>query len=194
MIRSHIMICGGTGYTSSGSKKIQERFHELINSYRLENEVEIVQTGCFGLCALGPVVIVYPDGTFYSQVTTDDVEEIVESHLLKGHIVERLVYADTGKVKPKNPKYVTLKETAFYRAQNRVVLRNCGVIDSENINEYIARDGYQALNKALTQMQPDDVIKCISDSGLRGREGGGFLTGFKWALCAPNKAPRKYVV
>lgn len=194
MIRSHIMICGGTGCTSSGSAKIQETFKKQIKLHGLEEEIQIVQTGCFGLCALGPVVIVYPDGTFYSRVTTDDVEEIVESHLLKGHIVERLVYADTGKIQPKNPKYVTLKETAFYRAQNRVVLRNCGVIDPENINEYIARDGYQALNKALTEMSPDDIIKCISDSGLRGRGGGGFPTGFKWALCAPNKAPQKYVV
>lgn len=194
MIRSHIMICGGTGCTSSGSAKIQEAFKKQIKLHGLEEEIQIVQTGCFGLCALGPVVIVYPDGTFYSRVTTDDVEEIVESHLLKGHIVERLVYADTGKIQPKNPKYVTLKETAFYRAQNRVVLRNCGVIDPENINEYIARDGYQALNKALTEMSPDDIIKCISDSGLRGRGGGGFPTGFKWALCAPNKAPQKYVV
>lgn len=194
MIRSHVMICGGTGCTSSGSVKIQEAFKKHIKAYGLEQEIQIVQTGCFGLCALGPVVIVYPDGTFYSRVTPEDVEEIVESHLLKGHIVERLVYADTGKVKPKNPKYVTLKETAFYRSQNRVVLRNCGVIDPENINEYIARDGYQALNKALTEMSPDAVIKCISDSGLRGRGGGGFPTGFKWALCAPNKAPQKYVV
>jgi len=188
------MICGGTGCTSSGSKNIQAAFKKLIKAYGLEEEVRIVQTGCFGLCALGPVVIVYPDGTFYSQVTPDDVEEIVESHLLKGHIVERLVYADTGKVKPKNPKYVTLKETAFYRSQDRIVLRNCGVIDPENINEYIARDGYQALHKALNEMSPDDVIKCVSDSGLRGRGGGGFPTGFKWALCAPNKAEQKYVV
>ncbi|MCM1114283.1 MAG: NADH-quinone oxidoreductase subunit NuoF [Clostridium sp.] len=194
MIRTHVMICGGTGCTSSGSKKVQEAFKKLIKSYGLEEEVKLVQTGCFGLCALGPVVIVYPDGTFYSQVKPEDVEEIVESHLLKGHIVERLVYADTGKIQPKNPKYVTLKETAFYRSQNRIVLRNCGVIDPENINEYIARDGYQALNKALTTMSSDDVIKCISDSGLRGRGGGGFPTGFKWALCAPNKAPQKYVV
>lgn len=194
MIRTHVMICGGTGCTSSGSQRIQETFKKLIKAYGLDNEVRIVQTGCFGLCALGPVVIVYPDGTFYSQVTTDDVEEIVESHLLKGHIVERLVYNDTGNVKPVNPKYVTLKETAFYRSQNRVVLRNCGVIDPENINEYIARDGYQALAKALTTMSPDDVIKCVSDSGLRGRGGGGFPTGFKWALCAPNKAKQKYVV
>ncbi|MGN1202845.1 MAG: NAD(P)H-dependent oxidoreductase subunit E, partial [Eubacterium sp.] len=194
MIRSHVMICGGTGCTSSGSKKIQAEFKKLIKAYGLEEEIQVVQTGCFGLCALGPVVIVYPDGTFYSRVMPEDVEEIVESHLLKGHIVERLVYADTGKIQPKNPKYVTLKETAFYRSQDRIVLRNCGVIDPENINEYIARDGYQALNKALTSMSPDDVIKCISDSGLRGRGGGGFPTGFKWALCAPNKAPQKYVV
>ena len=194
MIRSHIMICGGTGCTSSGSKKIQDEFKKCINAYGLHNEVQIVQTGCFGLCALGPVVIVYPEGTFYSQVKIEDVEEIVESHLLKGHIVERLVYADTGKVQPKNPKYVTLKETAFYRSQDRIVLRNCGVINPEDINEYIARDGYQALHKALITMTPDDVIKCISDSGLRGRGGGGFPTGFKWALCAPNKAPQKYVV
>ena len=194
MIRSHVMICGGTGCTSSGSLKIQQEFARLIKSYGLQDEVQIVKTGCFGLCALGPVVIVYPEGTFYSQVKPEDVEEIVESHLLKGHIVERLVYNDTGNVKPKNPKYVTLKETAFYRSQDRIVLRNCGVIDPENINEYIARDGYQALHKALKTMSPDDVIKCVSDSGLRGRGGGGFPTGFKWALCAPNKAPQKYVV
>ncbi len=194
MIRSYVMICGGTGCTSSNSKAIQEEFKKQIREFDLDEEIQIVQTGCFGLCALGPVVIVYPDGTFYSRVTPEDVSEIVESHLLKGHIVERLVYSDTGKIEPKNPKYVTLKETAFYRSQNRVVLRNCGVIDPENIKEYIARDGYQALNKALTAMTPEGVIKCITDSGLRGRGGGGFPTGLKWSLCAPNKAPQKYVV
>ena len=194
MIRSYVMICGGTGCTSSNSKAIQEEFKKKIREFDLDEEIQIVQTGCFGLCALGPVVIVYPDGTFYSRVTPEDVSEIVEFHLLKGHIVERLVYSDTGKIEPKNPKYVTLKETAFYRSQNRVVLRNCGVIDPENIKEYIARDGYQALNKALTAMTPEGVIKCITDSGLRGRGGGGFPTGLKWSLCAPNKAPQKYVV
>lgn len=194
MVRSYVMICGGTGCTSSNSKAIQEEFKKQLREFNLDEEIKIVQTGCFGLCALGPVVIVYPDGTFYSRVTPEDVSEIVESHLLKGHIVERLVYSDTGKVEPKNPKYVTLKETAFYRSQDRVVLRNCGVIDPENIKEYIARDGYQALNKALTAMTPQGVIKCITDSGLRGRGGGGFPTGLKWSLCAPNKAPQKYVV
>ncbi len=194
MVRTNVMICGGTGCTSSGSKKIQEEFKRCIKDFGLEKEVQIVQTGCFGLCALGPVVIIYPDGTFYSRVTVEDVKEIVESHLFKGHIVERLVYSDTGNVKPLNPKYVTLKETAFFRAQKRVALRNCGVIDPENINDYIAVDGYQALAKALTEMTPEDVIKCITDSGLRGRGGGGFPTGRKWALTAPNKAPQKYVV
>lgn len=194
MIRTHIMICGGTGCTSSGSKKIQEKFTQSLKANGLEDEVQLVQTGCFGLCALGPVVIVYPDGTFYSRVAVEDVDEIVEQHILKGHIVERLVYSDTGKVAPNNPKYVKLNETAFYRAQHRVALRNCGVIDPENINEYIARDGYQALAKALTKMTPDDVIQCVKDSGLRGRGGGGFPTGVKWALCAPNKARQKYVV
>lgn len=194
MIRTHIMICGGTGCTSSGSKKIQEKFTQSLKANGLEDEVQLVQTGCFGLCALGPVVIIYPDGTFYSRVAVEDVDEIVEQHILKGHIVERLVYSDTGKVAPNNPKYVKLKETAFYRSQHRVALRNCGVIDPENINEYIARDGYQALAKALTKMTPDDVIQCVKDSGLRGRGGGGFPTGVKWALCAPNKARQKYVV
>lgn len=194
MIRSHVLICGGTGCTSSGSKKIQDAFHENIAACGLENEVKIVQTGCFGLCALGPVVIVYPDGTFYSRVTPEDVKEIVEEHLLKGRVVDRLVYNDTGNDAPEIPGNISLSDTAFYKTQKRVVLRNCGVIDPENIEEYIARDGYQALAKALTEMQPQDIIDTISASGLRGRGGGGFPTGRKWALCAPNKAPQKYVV
>ncbi len=192
MIRAHVLICGGTGCTSSGSKDIQKAFTESIAKYDLVDEVKLVQTGCFGLCALGPVVIVYPDGTFYSRVTPEDVPEIVEEHLLKGRIVERLVYNDTGAEEVTGN--VSLNDTAFYKTQNRVVLRNCGVIDPENIEEYIAMDGYQALGKVLTEMTPEDVIKCVSDSGLRGRGGGGFPTGRKWSLCAPNKAPQKYVV
>ena len=194
MIRAHVLICGGTGCTSSGSQSIQEAFAANIEANGLTEEVKLVQTGCFGLCALGPVVIVYPDGTFYSRVTTEDVKEIVEEHLLKGRIVERLVYSDTGAEEKADNEVVPLSETAFYKSQNRVVLRNCGVINPEEIDEYIAMDGYAALGKALTEMTPEEVIKTISDSGLRGRGGGGFPTGFKWSLCAPNKADQKYVV
>ena len=191
MIRAHVLICGGTGCTSSGSLDIQKAFAENIEKNGLTEEVKVVQTGCFGLCALGPVVIVYPDGTFYSRVTAEDVKEIVEEHLLKGRIVDRLVYKDGAEDVHGN---VALSDTAFYKTQNRVVLRNCGVIDPEVIDEYIAMDGYQALGKVLTEMTPEDVIKIVSDSGLRGRGGGGFPTGRKWALCAPNKADQKYVV
>ncbi len=194
MIRAHVLICGGTGCTSSGSKKIQEAFEQNISAAGLEEEVKLVQTGCFGLCALGPVVIVYPDGTFYSRVTTDDVKEIVEEHLLKGRPVERLVYSDTGAEEIVEAASVSLNDTAFYKSQNRVVLRNCGVIDPENIDEYIAMDGYAALGKVLTEMKPEDVIQTVLDSGLRGRGGGGFPTGLKWKFCAPNKAAQKYVV
>ena len=195
MIRAHVLICGGTGCTSSGSVAIQNAFVSNLEATGLTEEVKIVQTGCFGLCALGPVVIVYPDGTFYSRVTPEDVKEIVEEHLLKGRIVERLVYNDTGAEEAvEEGATVALSDTAFYKSQNRVVLRNCGVIDPENIDEYIAMDGYAALGKVLTEMTPEDVIKCITDSGLRGRGGGGFPTGFKWSLCDPNKADQKYVV
>ncbi len=194
MIRAHVLICGGTGCTSSGSKKIQEAFEQNIAAAGLSEEVKLVQTGCFGLCALGPVVIVYPDGTFYSRVTTDDVKEIVEEHLLKGRPVERLVYSDTGAEEVVEAASVSLNDTAFYKSQNRVVLRNCGVIDPESIEEYIAMDGYAALGKVLTEMKPEDVIQTVLDSGLRGRGGGGFPTGLKWKFCAPNKAAQKYVV
>ncbi len=192
MIRAHVLICGGTGCTSSGSNGIQKAFAESIKANGLEDEIKIVQTGCFGLCALGPVVIVHPDGTFYSRVEENDVDEIVREHLLKGRVVERLVYNDTGAEEVHGN--VALSDTAFYKTQERVVLRNCGVINPESIDEYIAMDGYAALGKVLTEMTPDEVIQEILDSGLRGRGGGGFPTGRKWALTAPNKAPQKYVV
>ena len=196
MIRSHVLICGGTGCTSSGSKTLQEAFNKNIAEFGLDEEVKLVQTGCFGLCALGPIVIIYPEGTFYSRVTADDVKEIVEEHLLKGRIVDRLVYRDSGtdEIVEKAAASVSLSDTKFYKSQKRIVLRNCGVIDPDNIDEYIAMDGYAALGKVLTEMSPEDVIKVVSDSGLRGRGGGGFPTGRKWALCAPNKADQKYVV
>ncbi len=196
MIRSHILICGGTGCTSSGSKTLQTAFNKSIEDFGLAEEVKLVQTGCFGLCALGPIVIIYPDGTFYSRVTPDDVNEIVEEHLLKGRPVERLIYRDehTDDIVEEAAKSASLNDTQFYKPQKRIVLRNCGVIDPDNIEEYIAMDGYAALGKVLTEMTPEDVIKVVTDSGLRGRGGGGFPTGRKWALCAPNKADQKYVV
>ena len=182
MIRAHVLICGGTGCTSSGSKSIQAAFDEALAAQGLTEEVKIVQTGCFGLCALGPVVIVHPDGTFYSRVEPKDVEEIVSEHLLKGRVVERLVYNDTGDAANVSPEHASLNDTAFYRSQKRVALRNCGVINPENIDEYIAVDGYAALGKALTEMTPEQVIETILASGLRGRGGAGFPTGKKWEL------------
>ncbi len=195
MVRSHVLICGGTGCTSSGSAKLQELFAQHLEANGLAEEVKIVQTGCFGLCALGPVVIIYPEGTFYSRVEAADVEEIVTEHLLKGRLVERLVYNDTGDGNevPKDVN-VSLNETGFYKKQVRVALRNCGVINPENIDEYIGMDGYAALGKCLTEYTPEQVIQIITDSGLRGRGGGGFPTGFKWSLTARNQADQKYVV
>lgn len=194
MIRSQVLICGGTGCTSSGSAVLIDEFENRIQENGLSDEVKIVRTGCFGLCALGPVVIVYPDGTFYSRVQKEDVAEIVTEHLLKGRIVERLVYSDVDETVKEEAAHVSLSDTTFYKSQKRVALRNCGVINPESIEEYIAMDGYAALGKALTEMTPEEVIKCVMDSGLRGRGGGGFPTGKKWSFTAANKADQKYVV
>ena len=183
MIRSHVLICGGTGCTSSGSVAIREKLAEELKVMGLEDEVKIVQTGCFGLCALGPIMIVYPEGTFYSRVTIDDVHEIVEEHLLKGRRVERLVYNEKADAKEAHAEeHSSLNDTAFYKKQKRIALRNCGVINPENIDEYIGRDGYFALAKVLKEMTPDDVVNTILASGLRGRGGAGFPTGKKWQL------------
>ncbi|MBQ7384631.1 MAG: NAD(P)H-dependent oxidoreductase subunit E, partial [Clostridia bacterium] len=192
MVRSHVLICGGTGCTSSGSVKILDAMNAEIAAKGLQDEIKVVGTGCFGLCALGPIMIIYPEGTFYSCVKLEDVPEIVEEHLLKGRPVERLVYHET---KTEDPHHATsLSETAFYKKQKRVALRNCGVINPENIDEYIAMDGYAALGKVLTEMTPDDVIQTILDSGLRGRGGGGFPTGLKWKFASGNRGNvTKYV-
>ena len=195
MIRSHVLICGGTGCTSSGSKVLMSTFEKELAKQGLEDEVKIVQTGCFGLCALGPVVIIYPEGTFYSRVQESDVSEIVEEHLLKGRLVDRLVYKDVDeKTAAEAGKHVSLNDTNFYKTQKRVALRNCGLINPENIDEYIAMDGYAALGKVLTEMTPAEVIQVVKDSGLRGRGGGGFPTGLKWSFTAANDADQKYVV
>ena len=191
MYRSHVLICGGTGCTSSGSAAIEKALVSEIAKNGLTEEVQVVKTGCFGLCALGPIMIVYPEGTFYSMVKEEDIPEIVEEHLLKGRVVTRLVYQET--VTDNGIK--SLQETAFYKKQNRVALRNCGVINPENIEEYIGENGYQALAKVLTEMTPEDVIQTILDSGLRGRGGGGFPTGMKWKLARNivKDADQKYV-
>ena len=191
MYRSQVLICGGTGCTSSGSDKIAKRLQEEIDKNGLTDEVKVVRTGCFGLCALGPIMIVYPEGTFYSMVKEDDIAEIVSEHLLKGRVVTRLVYDETiGENEIKS-----LKETNFYKKQHRIALRNCGVINPECIDEYIGRNGYEALGKVLKSMTPDEVIQTILDSGLRGRGGGGFPTGKKWQLARNlvKDADQKYV-
>ena len=184
------MICGGTSCTSSNSPLIAEAMEREIREKGLENEVKVVRTGCFGLCEAGPVVIVYPEGTFYSRIKVDDVDEIVSEHLLKGRIVQHLIY----KEKADEEQHSTLENIDFYRPQLRLALRNCGRIDPENIDEYIAFDGYRALGKALTEMTPQQVIDEVLKSGLRGRGGAGFPTGKKWQFAAASKADQKYMV
>lgn len=189
MYRSHVLVCGGTGCTSSGSQQIMEALKAEIEKAGLQDEVSVVQTGCHGLCALGPIMIVYPDASFYSMVKVEDIPEIVSEHLLKGRVVTRLLYQET--VTQAGVK--ALVDTDFYKKQHRIALRNCGIINPEVIEEYIGTGGYAALGKVLTEMTPDDVIKCLMDSGLRGRGGGGFPTGLKWKLARQNEADQKYV-
>ena len=193
MIRSHVLICGGTGCTSSGSATLLSALEEELKIRGLDDEIKVVKTGCFGLCELGPIMIVYPEGTFYSRVTPEVIPEIVEEHLRKGRPVTRLVYDETDVPLPEGQS-VSLSDTNFYKKQKRVALRNCGVINPEAIDEYIAMDGYQALGKCLTEMTPAEVIQLISDSGLRGRGGAGFPTGTKWNFAAKSVSDKKYVV
>ena len=189
MVRSHVLCCGGTGCTSSGCEAIIKEMEAQLAANGLEKEIKVIKTGCFGLCALGPVMIVYPEGCFYSRVKVEDVKEIVEEHLLKGRVVKHLLYQET--IEEDNIK--SLQEVDFYKKQKRVALRNCGVIDPENIDEYIAFDGYKALGKCLTEMSREDVIEEIKKSGLRGRGGGGFPTGLKWQFAYNSQNEKKYV-
>ncbi|MGB9781174.1 NADH-quinone oxidoreductase subunit NuoF [Caldanaerobacter sp.] len=190
LYRSHVMVCGGTGCTSSGSDEVAARFMEEIKKAGLDKEILIVRTGCFGLCELGPVVVVYPEGVFYSRMKPEYVPEIIEEHLLKGRPVRKYIYGESLEEKAIKP----LEETPFFRKQRRIALRNCGVINPEDIREAIAFDGYKALAKALTEMTPEQVIEEVKKSGLRGRGGGGFPTGLKWEFAYKQKETPKYVV
>ncbi len=190
LVRAHVLVCGGTGCTSSNSEKIIKEMEEQLKKNELDKEIKVIRTGCFGLCAEGPIMIVYPEGAFYSMVKVEDVKEIVEEHLLKGRIVKRLLYkeamTDENTIK-------SLNNVEFYKKQKRIALRNCGVINPENIDEYIAFDGYKAIGKVLKEMTPEQVIEVIKESGLRGRGGGGFPTGLKWGFAARAQGDQKYV-
>ena len=188
--RSHVLVCGGTGCTSGGSDKVLETLREGIKANGLDKEITVVQTGCHGMCEAGPIVIVYPEGTFYTHVKPQDAKEIVAEHLLKGRVVERLLYKEAMHSEAV-PHY---KELPFYSKQVRLTLRNCGYIDPDSLEEYVARDGYQALAKVLTEKTPEQVVEDIKASGLRGRGGGGFSTGMKWMFCAKSPGPKKYVI
>jgi len=189
LYRSHVLVCGGTGCISSGSATLEEMFSSELDRLELDKEVKVVRTGCFGLCEAGPIVIVYPEGAFYSRVEKEDITRICEEHLLKGRIVKDLLFHDSIE----DDTIKSLNEVEFYKKQQRIALKNCGVINPEKIEEYIAFDGYQALGKVLTEMKPEEVVQIVKDSGLRGRGGGGFPTGLKWAFTAQEAEPVKYV-
>ena len=189
-VRMHVLVCGGTGCTSSRSLEIVDALRAEIKAQGLAEEVKVVIAGCFGFCEKGPIVKISPDNTFYVQVTPEDAKEIVAEHIVKGRKVSRLLYVD-----PKTTEHISdSKHMDFYKKQLRIALRNCGFLDPENIGEYIARDGYMALGKALFEMTPKEVVDEVKKSGLRGRGGGGFPTGLKWEIAASYKADQKYVI
>jgi len=187
--RSHVLICAGTGCTASKSTDIEEALHKLLVEHGIDKEVKIVKTGCFGLCEKGPIMVIYPEGATYSRVSVKDVPEIVEEHLVKGRIVKHLLLGD----KDAEDVAKSLENVGFFSKQKRIALRNCGVINPENIDEYIAHDGYRALAKVLTEMEPNEVIDLLKKSGLRGRGGAGFPTGTKWQFAAQSVSDQKYV-
>ena len=188
--KMHLLVCGGTGCRASESDAILSNLKSVLEENNLENEVQVVKTGCFGFCEKGPIVKVMPDNTFYTQVKPEDAAEIVAEHIIKGRKVNRLLYLD-----PENKEHVSdSKHMGFYKKQIRIALRNCGFINPENIDEYISRDGYEALAKCITDMTPEQVIDIVKRSGLRGRGGAGFPTGLKWEIASKNKADQKYVV
>ncbi len=188
-VRSHVLVCAGTGCTSSKSLEILKKLEKEIEKYNLKDEIKIVKTGCFGFCEAGPIIVVYPEGTFYSHIKVEDVEKITEEHLLNGNIVKDLLFK--GSIK--EDEIVPINEVDFYKKQKRMALRNCGLINPEDVKEYIALDGYKALAKALSEMTPEEVIEEVKNSGLRGRGGGGFPTGLKWGFTANAVDDEKYV-
>ncbi|MEG2281790.1 MAG: NAD(P)H-dependent oxidoreductase subunit E, partial [Rikenellaceae bacterium] len=188
--KMQLLVCGGTGCRASESGLLVEALREELKKNGLDKEAQVVTTGCFGFCEKGPIVKIIPDNSFYTKVKPSDAEEIVKEHILKGRRVTRLLYED-----PKTLKHISdSKHMDFYKKQIRIALRNCGFINPENIDEYIARDGYAAIGNILATMNPNQAIEVIKKSGLRGRGGGGFPTGLKWEIASKSKADQKYVV
>lgn len=190
MYRAHVLVCGGTGCVSSGSRKIIDTIADELAKQNIDKEVKIVETGCHGFCEMGPIVIIYPEGTFYCQVQVADVQELVSEHLVKGRVVQRLLF----KAPITEEQVPSYKDIAFYKKQQRIALRNCGHINPEDVKEYIAKDGYEALAKVLTTMAPQQVIEDMKKAGLRGRGGGGFPTGLKWEFASKSPGPKKYII
>ncbi|MFW6294365.1 MAG: NAD(P)H-dependent oxidoreductase subunit E, partial [Halanaerobium sp.] len=188
--RSHVLVCTGTGCVSSGAKTLKEKMEEELAAKDMSGEIKIVETGCHGFCEKGPIMIVYPEGVFYCEVSEDDVAEIVEEHLLKGRTVERLLFKEPM-TEEQIPSY---QDIDFYKKQKRIALSNCGKIDPEDIDEYIALGGYEAAGEVLTNMSSQDVINELKNSGLRGRGGGGFPTGLKWQFARNSDSDKKYVI